>query len=112
MEFELSKLDIKDGDILLVRYNKRYNIKEVQESVYSVTKTIKNLPKAHFLIVGEGADIESLPEKEMNRHGWYKRPARTICRQCKGTGLDPMAEAGSNKVCQDCLGRKFIFKEY
>lgn len=70
MNQEFEKMGLKDGDILLVKgLTTIEELKRLQEHLKNSLK----LNKILILNCSKNFTIETLPEEEMNKHGWYRK---------------------------------------
>jgi hypothetical protein len=76
-ELEVSKLDIKDGDILLIRIPAgKVPDKEAQMYFSALRDRLTTLgfKDVTVLILDAEIDIETLDERIMSKYGWVKAP--------------------------------------
>lgn len=76
IQAEITKIEPKKGDILLVRFEKNSNRQMLSEYM----KTIKELLNKHNKYKGVGVigvvgdiSVEDISEKMMNQFGWFKK---------------------------------------
>jgi len=82
LNIEFKKLDLKDGDTLIVQLTREITTNALRELISQVRKLpIITQNKIHVFIVPNGMNLEGLDEKEMNDFGWYRRgDARRLLR--------------------------------
>ncbi len=73
----ISTLRIKSGDILLVKYwEGRGGDSKLKtfEALGSLCKTLeaRGIRGTHVLFLSNGCDLQSMPEQQMNRAGWFR----------------------------------------
>jgi hypothetical protein len=82
LNIELMKLDLKEGDTLILKLTTNPNSDSLRTLVSQLRKlSIITANKINIFIVPKDATIEGLDEKEMNENGWYRRgDARRLLR--------------------------------
>ena len=76
LNIELEKLELKDGDILIVKYSDAMT----QADLVGFTERLIKSPAAQgkkdlqMILVAGDMDIKSVDEKDMNEAGWFKMP--------------------------------------
>ena len=70
MKHTLGKIHINDGDVIIIKSEKTLSFEVFQQFNVELKKKAKNL-----LLINcrDNMSIEKLPEKEMNKYGWYKK---------------------------------------
>jgi len=66
---DIEKLQLQDGDVLLIKG--KIPIERFKEFVKEIQK--KGFKKCLIINAYKNIDISTIPEKEMNKYGWYRK---------------------------------------
>jgi len=68
--FDLETIHVSDDDVILIKSDRTLSIDEFMKLKDVLVKKAKNI-----LIINckSGMVVENLPEKEMNKHGWFRK---------------------------------------
>lgn len=66
----LRKLNVRDGDVLLVKSQTSLSSKEMVGEIIEGLKKLGHT-RSLVMVVDDFNDISTMNETEMNKHGWY-----------------------------------------
>lgn len=74
MKDNIKKLEPSDNDVLVLKVPKDSTNLEVEEVAQELMGVLRSIdPSPGFLIIPEDIDIENVPERKMNKMGWFRR---------------------------------------
>ena len=84
LNIELEKLELKDGDILIVKYSDAMSSVDLVDFTERLIKSpaAQGKKDIQIVLVAGDMDIKAVDEKAMNEAGWFSLP----CEKEKGVG--------------------------
>lgn len=73
LENKIKKLAPQDGDVIVIKIPKSSNLHTVRQAEKLMDKLSSNFNNLQTICIEENINLELVPEKEMNRIGWYRK---------------------------------------
>lgn len=73
LENKIKKLAPQDGDIIVIKIPKSSTNETIRQIMQTMDKLSSNFNNLQTICIEENINLELIPEKEMNRIGWYRK---------------------------------------
>ena len=106
LNIELEKLELKDGDILIVKYSDAMSSVDLVDFTERLIKSpaAQGKKDIQIVLVAGDMDIKSVDEKAMSEAGWFKLPCE------KENGVGGLAGSGLYKALDRLYERGWLDK--